>query len=150
MPKIAEICKIKSVKQDILLLYDILKIFNTVKMINAIPFIHCLLISEKIVLPLRPKETPVYYHRKFARVPTIDECELEDTICKFEASEQLIRDRYIHFTYSTVQRHVWVFIRCNKDKFVVHVVISWKPLILRSWYRLSYTNQILKCFIHHV
>lgn len=54
-------------------------------------------ISDKLV-SLRPKERPVYYHRKFARVPTIDECELEDEICKYEANEQLARDRSDHFS----------------------------------------------------
>lgn len=51
-------------------------------------------IREKIVLPLRSKNGPqVYYHRKFARVPTIDECEEGDLGCYFEANEQYKRDK---------------------------------------------------------
>ncbi|KAH8037081.1 hypothetical protein MRX96_022105 [Rhipicephalus microplus] len=53
-------------------------------------------VRENIVLPNR-QERPdyVWYHRKYRRVPTIDECYTDDLMCKFEANEQYKRDREI-------------------------------------------------------
>lgn len=36
-----------------------------------------------------------WYHQKFRRVPTIDECYTDDPMCKFEADEQYRRDRLV-------------------------------------------------------
>ncbi|RZF43500.1 hypothetical protein LSTR_LSTR005236 [Laodelphax striatellus] len=36
-----------------------------------------------------------YYHEKFRRVPTIDQCYDDDVICKFEADQQFLRDRKV-------------------------------------------------------
>ncbi|KAH9365278.1 hypothetical protein HPB48_015844 [Haemaphysalis longicornis] len=36
-----------------------------------------------------------WYHRKYRRVPTIDECYSDDLMCKFEANEQYKRDREV-------------------------------------------------------
>merc|ERR1712055_1226317 len=43
------------------------------------------------------KENPdhVWYHRKFRRVPTIDECYTDDIVCYTEANEQFKRDRMV-------------------------------------------------------
>merc|ERR1711909_141657 len=43
------------------------------------------------------KENPdhVWYHRKFRRVPTIDECYTDDIVCYTEANEQFKRDRNV-------------------------------------------------------
>ena len=49
--------------------------------------------SEKFVLPFRPKDPPVYYHRRFNRVPTIDQCEIDDPLCRYEADAQFKRDK---------------------------------------------------------
>lgn len=46
---------------------------------------------EKIVEPSQKKS--VYYHRRYRRVPTIDECTVNDPLCYFEANEQFKRDR---------------------------------------------------------
>ncbi|KAH7943665.1 NADH dehydrogenase [ubiquinone] 1 beta subcomplex subunit 10 [Rhipicephalus sanguineus] len=53
-------------------------------------------VREKIILPNR-QERPdyVWYHRKYRRVPTIDECYTDDMMCKFEANEQYKRDREV-------------------------------------------------------
>jgi len=48
---------------------------------------------ETIVVPNRP--TYYYYHRKFRRVPTIDECYTDDKLCWFEANQQYKRDRAV-------------------------------------------------------
>lgn len=50
-------------------------------------------ILEKFVLPFRQKERPVYYHRRFERVPTIDQCEIDDPLCRYEANVQFQRDK---------------------------------------------------------
>ncbi|XP_060576372.1 NADH dehydrogenase [ubiquinone] 1 beta subcomplex subunit 10-like [Ruditapes philippinarum] len=52
-------------------------------------------IREKFVLPFRSKDPPVYYHRRFERVPTIDQCEVDDPLCRYEANIQFIRDKQV-------------------------------------------------------
>ncbi|XP_022670962.1 NADH dehydrogenase [ubiquinone] 1 beta subcomplex subunit 10-like [Varroa jacobsoni] len=47
-------------------------------------------IRENIVEPNRPKY--YWYHRKFPRVPEIDECYEDDYPCIFEADQQFKRD----------------------------------------------------------
>lgn len=49
---------------------------------------------DKVIEPNRLVR-PAYYHRKFARVPTIDECHEGDFTCYFEANEQFKRDKYV-------------------------------------------------------
>ncbi|KAF5306628.1 hypothetical protein FQA39_LY08817 [Lamprigera yunnana] len=51
------------------------------------------LIKEKIVQP-NQKEYP-WYHQKFRRVPTIDQCYEDDPMCFFEANSQYKRDRLV-------------------------------------------------------
>lgn len=41
------------------------------------------------------RENYPYYHRKFNRVPEIDECAFGDAVCIYEANEQYIRDRKV-------------------------------------------------------
>jgi len=36
-----------------------------------------------------------YYHRKYPRVPTVDQCDYMDHVCIFEANEQFLRDRKV-------------------------------------------------------
>ncbi|KAL7645588.1 UNVERIFIED_CONTAM: hypothetical protein RMT77_003974 [Armadillidium vulgare] len=48
---------------------------------------------ETIVVPNRPQY--YWYHKKFRRVPTIDECYTDDIICCTEAEEQFKRDKRI-------------------------------------------------------
>jgi len=43
----------------------------------------------------RNKDKLFYYHRRYRRVPTIDECEVTDVLCKFEAQEQFRRDKHV-------------------------------------------------------
>ncbi len=50
---------------------------------------------EKIVVPANEKNKHYYYHRRFRRVPTIDECYTDDEMCIFEANEQFKRDKAV-------------------------------------------------------
>ena len=52
---------------------------------------------DRIVLPLRRwyGADPVYYHRRFKRVPTIDQCFTDDIVCITEADKQFNRDRCV-------------------------------------------------------
>nr|CAG4638881.1 EOG090X0LTN [Cyclestheria hislopi] len=48
---------------------------------------------ESVVLPNRKDH--VYYHQKFRRVPTIDECYTDDYVCRYEAQQQFNRDKLV-------------------------------------------------------
>ena len=62
-------------------------------MISEIPIDTEPVFAEKIVDPIRSKNKQYYYHRRFRRVPTIDECEMGDEVCYYEANEQYKRDK---------------------------------------------------------
>jgi NADH dehydrogenase (ubiquinone) 1 beta subcomplex subunit 10 len=64
------------------------KFFNSVANILVTPTVW---VREKIVEP-NQKSYP-WYHQKFRRVPTIDECYTDDVVCYYEANEQYRRDR---------------------------------------------------------
>lgn len=49
---------------------------------------------EKIVEPNQGPEYP-YYHKRYRRVPTIDECHLSDYVCFEEANLQYRRDKMV-------------------------------------------------------
>ncbi|XP_050298783.1 NADH dehydrogenase [ubiquinone] 1 beta subcomplex subunit 10 [Anthonomus grandis grandis] len=49
--------------------------------------------KEKVVEP-NQKQYP-WYHQKFRRVPTIDECYTDDVVCVYEANAQYRRDRLV-------------------------------------------------------
>ncbi|XP_043485011.1 NADH dehydrogenase [ubiquinone] 1 beta subcomplex subunit 10 [Leptopilina heterotoma] len=48
---------------------------------------------EKIVEPNQQKYP--WYHQKYRRVPTVDQCYTDDRVCIFEADEQFRRDRLV-------------------------------------------------------
>ena len=50
-------------------------------------------IPEKFVDPIQAERKGVYYHRRYRRVPTIDECYTDDLCCRYEANEQYLRDK---------------------------------------------------------
>ncbi|KAF4532235.1 hypothetical protein B566_EDAN004321 [Ephemera danica] len=50
-------------------------------------------IRDRVVVPNRPNYN--WYHRKYPRVPTIDECYTDDVVCRFEANMQFKRDNEI-------------------------------------------------------
>jgi NADH dehydrogenase (ubiquinone) 1 beta subcomplex subunit 10 len=49
---------------------------------------------ENVVEKFRGAEYP-YYHRRYRRVPTIDECYFHDHACQYEAEKQLMRDKVV-------------------------------------------------------
>lgn len=53
------------------------------------------LFREKVVEPFHGKHKNYYYHRRFRRVPTIDECEVNEETCFYEANEQFKRDKAV-------------------------------------------------------
>lgn len=55
--------------------------------------IYILLCAESIVEPNQQKSN--WYHQRFRRVPTIDECYTDDAVCRFEADQQFRRDRMV-------------------------------------------------------
>ena len=46
------------------------------------------------MVPIQSRNKLQYYHRHYRRVPTIDECEIDDQLCMFEANDQYRRDRF--------------------------------------------------------
>jgi len=50
---------------------------------------------EKVVEPLQSRSSEKFYHRRFNRVPTVDQCDLEDPVCIYEADQQFYRDKQV-------------------------------------------------------
>lgn len=50
--------------------------------------------DRKLISPLLEKKYP-WYHEKFRRVPTIDQCYTDDYVCIFEANQQYKRDKLV-------------------------------------------------------
>lgn len=42
---------------------------------------------------MQSKNNTKYYHRRYPRVKTIDQCEIGDPVCVYEAQEQYKRDK---------------------------------------------------------
>ncbi|KAG5894133.1 hypothetical protein JTB14_004071 [Gonioctena quinquepunctata] len=59
-------------------------------------------VREKLVEP-NQKSQP-WYHQKFRRVPTIDECYTDDVICAFEANVQYKRDKQVETELLSILR----------------------------------------------
>lgn len=51
------------------------------------------LFSSEFITPYREKNKSYYYHQKFKRVTPYEDCEEDDGLCLFEATEQYNRDR---------------------------------------------------------
>ncbi|CAG9773888.1 unnamed protein product [Ceutorhynchus assimilis] len=58
---------------------------------------------RKQVVEPNQKHYP-WYHQKFRRVPTIDECYTDDAVCIFEANQQYRRDRLVDSEILTILR----------------------------------------------
>ncbi|XP_071438554.1 NADH dehydrogenase [ubiquinone] 1 beta subcomplex subunit 10 [Hetaerina americana] len=66
------------------------RFLNTVATVLDTPVVW---FRESIVEPNR--STYNWYHQKFRRVPTIDECYTDDIVCQMEANLQFKRDRLV-------------------------------------------------------
>ncbi|XP_041363371.1 NADH dehydrogenase [ubiquinone] 1 beta subcomplex subunit 10-like isoform X2 [Gigantopelta aegis] len=67
---------------------------------------------EKFVEPIQSRNKYPYYHRRFRRVPTIDECEFNDAVCIYEAESQYRRDKMVDEQIVKILRN-----RKNECKF---------------------------------
>jgi len=50
---------------------------------------------EKFVEPIKSRNHVYFYHRRYRRVPTIDQCSVDDVLCRYEADEQMRRDKKV-------------------------------------------------------
>jgi len=64
-------------------------------MFELIQLIFC---TENIVVPNQQQYH--WYHRKYRRVPTVDQCYERDDLCIWEADMQFTRDKYVAFNQS--------------------------------------------------
>jgi len=62
------------------------------------------LASEKFVEPLQSGNKVYFYHRRYRRVPTIDQCSVDDILCRYEADEQMRRDKKVEDNIITILR----------------------------------------------
>ncbi|ELU01334.1 hypothetical protein CAPTEDRAFT_29499, partial [Capitella teleta] len=51
--------------------------------------------SENVVEPARLNKENHYYHRRYRRIPGVDECEIGDEICFYEVNKQFKRDKMV-------------------------------------------------------
>jgi len=70
-------------------------------------------LKYKLLPKLRGPEYP-YYHRRYKRVPTVDECNADDWLCIYESNEQYKRDRMV-------------------DKFILDVMRTRKYECIAHW-----------------
>ncbi|XP_063240701.1 NADH dehydrogenase [ubiquinone] 1 beta subcomplex subunit 10 [Bacillus rossius redtenbacheri] len=75
------------------------RFFNTVYNVIDTPVTF---FKEKIVEPNQQKYN--WYHQKFRRVPTIDECYTDDVVCYTEANEQFKRDKMVESAILNIVR----------------------------------------------
>ncbi|KAI4457154.1 nadh-ubiquinone oxidoreductase pdsw subunit [Holotrichia oblita] len=75
------------------------RFFNSVRRMLEGPVVW---VRESIVEP-NQQHYP-WYHQKFRRVPTIDECYVDDPVCYYEANCQYKRDRQVDTEILTILR----------------------------------------------
>jgi len=64
-----------------------------------------------------------YYHQKFRRVPTIDQCYTDDQACIYEANQQYNRDRKVDSEIVNIIRHRFftcVYYQRNVNEYYNH------------------------------
>ncbi|XP_019644811.1 PREDICTED: NADH dehydrogenase [ubiquinone] 1 beta subcomplex subunit 10-like [Branchiostoma belcheri] len=61
-----------------------------------------------------------YYHRKFRRVPGIEDCDINDQVCIYEANEQFKRDHLVDQEILRLARQDWM--RCCFEEGDSHYV----------------------------
>jgi NADH dehydrogenase (ubiquinone) 1 beta subcomplex subunit 10 len=65
----------------------------SVYLANKVQPLQYLNFTEKIVVP--NQKDYAWYHQRFRRVPTIDECYTDDPVCQQEAQLQFKKDKYL-------------------------------------------------------
>jgi len=58
--------------------------------------------KENVVQPIQTRRGNKFYHRKYNRVPTIDQCAVDDNVCIYEADVQLDRDRRVDYQITMI------------------------------------------------
>lgn len=81
-----------------------------------------------------------WYHQKFRRVPTIDQCYTDDPICYYEANAQYRRDRLVDSEVLNILRKR--FEDCTIYEAPDHVEKCKKLL---DEYKEAETNWFIKC-----
>lgn len=97
--------------------------------------------EETIVEPNQQKSN--WYHQRFRRVPTIDECYTDDAVCRFEADQQFRRDRMVDNEILNILRQR--FEDCTLYEAPDHMV-KCKPLM--DQYQQAAENWFIKCRNH--
>lgn len=90
-----------------------------------------------------------WYHRQFRRVPTIDECYIDDRICWYEANEQFKRDRIVDSQIVNILRTR--VDDCFREEYPDHFPKCKK---LQDDYETAAANWFSRCkiisFYHHL
>lgn len=98
--------------------------------------------AESIVEPNQKKYA--WYHQKFRRVPTIDQCYTDDVVCRFEADQQFRRDRMVDNEIVTILRQR--FEDCTMYEAPDHVE-KCKPIL--EQYEKAAENWFIKCMLRN-
>ncbi|XP_028140767.2 NADH dehydrogenase [ubiquinone] 1 beta subcomplex subunit 10 [Diabrotica virgifera virgifera] len=94
-------------------------------------------VREKIVEPNQKQSA--WYHQKFRRVPTIDECYTDDIVCISEANIQFKRDKLVDSEILSIMRER--FEECTLYEAPDHIERC-KPLL--EQYQEASTNWFIK------
>jgi len=86
------------------------------------------------------QEKQNWYHQRFRRVPTIDQCYTDDAVCRFEADQQFRRDRMVDNEIVNILRQR--FEDCTLYEAPDHIV-KCKPLL--EQYEKATENWFIKC-----
>lgn len=94
--------------------------------------------TESIVEPNQKKQA--WYHQRFQRVPTIDQCYTDDAVCRFEADQQFRRDRMVENEIVSILRQR--FEDCTLYEAPDHIK-KCKPIL--EQYEKAAENWFIKC-----
>lgn len=124
--------------------YKIQNFINNLSLMSLCNFL-CLqkIFVESVVKP-NQKSYP-WYHQKFRRVPTIDECYSDDFVCQFEADEQFKRDKMVDNDILNILRQR--FEDCVLYEAPDHVE---KCQPFKEYYKKAEENWFIKCKRHHI
>lgn len=94
-------------------------------------------LAEKIVTPNQTKYP--WYHERLRRVPTIDQCYLDDQLCIYEADMQYRRDK-------NVDNEILNILRYRMDDCVREEYPDYEKCFpLKEAYEVAAANWFTKC-----